>query len=125
MNGWTDRYIILPLRVFELVACSRMRCPQLRAAQMINKKRCGVPDRDMERQTNKLNCSPLGSFGTKYEDQFFTELEPNTKKIIQLKKSQKARGQPDKRTEILYCHSGDLNPWPATACSARNYGPRK
>ena len=27
-------------------------------------------------------------------------------------------------TEILYYHSGDLNPRPAAACAARNYGPQ-
>ena len=31
----------------------------------------------------------------------------------------------DKRTDILYCHSGDLNMWPTAACSARNYNPRE
>ena len=33
--------------------------------------------------------------------------------------------QMDRHTDILYCHSGNLNPWPAAACAARNYGPRK
>ena len=31
----------------------------------------------------------------------------------------------DGRTDILYCHSGDLNPWHAAARATRNYGPRK
>ena len=30
-----------------------------------------------------------------------------------------------RRTEILYCHSGYTNPWPASACAARNYRPRE
>ena len=30
----------------------------------------------------------------------------------------------DGQTDILYCHSGDLDPWPAAACAARNCGPR-
>ena len=50
-----------------------------------------------------------------------------------MQRSQKDRGQPDRlmdgwtdrRTDILYWHSGDLNPWPAAACAAHNYGPRK
>ena len=29
------------------------------------------------------------------------------------------------RTDILYFHSGDLTPWPAATCAARNFGPRK
>ena len=33
-----DRNIIIPLRIFEPVTSSRMRCIQLQAAQMITKK---------------------------------------------------------------------------------------
>ena len=33
-------------------------------------------------------------------------------------------GGTDGRVDILYYHLGDLNQWPAAACSARNYGPR-
>ena len=29
----------------------------------------------------------------------------------------------DRRTDILYCHSRDLNPWPAATCAAHNYRP--
>ena len=29
-----------------------------------------------------------------------------------------------RQTDILYCHSGALSPWPAAACTVRNYGPR-
>ena len=32
-------------------------------------------------------------------------------------------GHMDGKTDILYCHSGGLNPWPVTACAARSYGP--
>ena len=33
-------------------------------------------------------------------------------------------GRTDGRTDILYCHSWDLNLWPASARAARNHGPR-
>ena len=29
------------------------------------------------------------------------------------------------RTDIIYCHLGDLNLWPEAACTARNYGLHK
>ena len=38
MDGWMDGYIILPLRVFEPVACGRMRCLQLWAARFERQK---------------------------------------------------------------------------------------
>ena len=39
-------------------------------------------------------------------------------------KGPRMTGQTDVWTDILYCHSGDLTPWTAAACTARNYGPR-
>ena len=35
----------------------------------------------------------------------------------------RTEGQTEGQADILYCHAGDLNPWPASACAARNYGP--
>ena len=67
-DGWMDGYIILPLRGFEPVACSRMCCAQLWATQMIAKKQCRRPDSETEIQTYKLNCTPLGSYGPQYGD---------------------------------------------------------
>ena len=49
---------------------------------------------------------------------------PRTTRLTDIK-SQKARGRPDGRTDILYWYSGDLNPWPAAACTVRNYEPRE
>ena len=53
---------------------------------------------------------------------------PSNWKLTQMQKLQKACRQPngrmDRRTDTLYCHSGDLNLWPAAACAAGNYGPR-
>ena len=46
-------------------------------------------------------------------------LEMNTK--TKTTKGSRTTGQ----TDIIYCHSGDLTPWPAAACAARNYGPRE
>ena len=52
LEGFTDENIILPLRVFEPVACGRMRCTQLRAVRMIAKNRRGQPDRETDRDTD-------------------------------------------------------------------------
>ena len=43
-------------------------------------------------------------------------------KLIQIQKHQKVP-QTNRLTNILYFHSGYLNPWLATARAARNYGP--
>ena len=64
----TDRHIIFPLRCFDLVACSHMRCMQLWGALMISKKRRGQPDRETETHTYKLNWIPLGSSGPQRGD---------------------------------------------------------
>ena len=47
---------------------------------------------------------------------------------MQIQSSQKGprtTGRTDGWTDILYCHSGDLNSWPAAACTARNYWRRE
>ena len=54
-EGWIDRHIILPLRGFEPMACGRMRYAQLRAAQIIIKKKRGQPNREKERQRDRYN----------------------------------------------------------------------
>ena len=51
-DDWTDGYIILPLKVFETVACGRMCCAQIQSAQMIAKKRSGRPDKGTDRRTD-------------------------------------------------------------------------
>ena len=45
------------------------------------------------------------------------------RKLIQIQNRKKlADDRTDRRTDILYFHSGDLTTWPATASAARNYG---
>ena len=77
MNGRTDRrtdgHIILPLRGFEPMVCGRMSCAQLRAAQMITKKRRGRLDRKTKIWTYKLNWTPLGSFGPQCGDKLLPQ----------------------------------------------------
>ena len=43
-------------------------------------------------------------------------------KLVQKKLAKRpADNQMDGWTDILYCHSGYLKPWPAATCAARNY----
>ena len=53
-------HIILTLGVFEPVAYGHMQCAQLRAAQIIDKKRRVRPDGETDRKTYKLDWTPLG-----------------------------------------------------------------
>ena len=41
MDRQTDEHIVLLHRLFEPVACGRMRCAQLQAGQIIAKNQCG------------------------------------------------------------------------------------
>ena len=50
---------------------------------------------------------------------------PPIQKLIQIKNRKKARGRPDRRMDILYCHTVDLNPWPVATCAAHNYRPHE
>ena len=54
VDNRTDGHIILPLRSFNPVAYGCRRCAQLRAAQIIAKKRLGRPYRETERQRDEL-----------------------------------------------------------------------
>ena len=54
-DGRTYGHIILLLRKFEPVAYGRMRCAQLKAAQMISKKLCRRPVSETEIQTYILD----------------------------------------------------------------------
>ena len=120
---WMDGHIILSLRGFEPVACGRMHCAQLWSARMITKKRRGRPDIKTDRWMDGHIIStgphwgPLDpSVGINSLRRWTPTLEINTNT-----KSQKVPRKTG-RTDISYCHSGELNPWPAATCAARNYG---
>ena len=66
-------------------------------------------------KTHKIGESQINA------SQWWTpKLEINTNK--KSTKGPGTIGQTNRRTDILYCHRGYLNPWPADACAAHNYG---
>ena len=50
--------------------------------------------------------------------QFQNGLQTTRQTDINFTKGPRTTGQTDGRTEILYCHSGDLKPWPVASLSA-------
>ena len=63
MDGWMYTHIILPLRVFDSMACGRMCYKKLQAAQMIAKKWRRWPDRETYEQTDGRTDGHLSSTG--------------------------------------------------------------
>ena len=136
-NRQTDRHIILPLRLFYPVAFSHMLCTQLWAAWIISNKRYRQPNRETdncsERRTEIWNrLDP--NVGISCTGPHWVPLDPsvgvNASQLwtptLEINSNTKTEKGPRKtgRTDILYFHSGALNPWPAAACAARNYGLR-
>ena len=80
-----DGLIILPLRSFDPMACSRMHCAQLRAVRVFAKKRWGRTDRQRYRetgtQTHKIYWNPLWSFRPLCGDKCIVTLDPHTGNI--------------------------------------------
>ena len=68
--------------------------------------------------------NPLGSFGSHYGDKCIrTRWNPK----LEINKNIKTAKMPtdnqkDRWMDILYCHSGDSNPWTAAVCAVHNYG---
>ena len=106
----------------------------------------------MERQTYNINWTPLRSYRPQFWGKCIAALDPQTGNIFVLissvgvqhcdafirfqkfprmtsqthtKKKRPADNWKDEQTEILYCHSGDLNPWHTAKCAERNYELRK
>ena len=71
-------------------------------------------------QTYNINWTALGFFGTHCGDKLIAMLDHTLKKEYKYKNR---KITVDGRTDILYCHSIDLTPWPAAACAAQNYAP--
>ena len=58
-DNLTDRHIILPLRVFDTMACNRVCCAQLWAVRMISRNRRRQTYRETERRTDR-HISSIG-----------------------------------------------------------------
>ena len=74
----TYAHTILPLREVDGMAFSRMRCAQLRPTRIIDKKRCGRPEKHTYIRAYKLDWTPLGSFGTQCGYECIATLDPHT-----------------------------------------------
>ena len=97
-------------------------------AFMVAKKRRGLPEIDIKkkseiktnRNTYKLNWTPLGSSGPQCGDTYIAMLDPQTGNEYKYKNCKRpADNQTDIWKNILNCRSGDFNQWHTVACAAQ------